>query len=66
MNNREFFEDIESIKKLGDFDPEGRHAWEDGVAQDFIREIAEAGGVYALRAKLLLEVLDEDVVRWYA
>lgn len=65
-NNREFFQDIKNLNVLKDDDPEGRHLYEDELARELLREIAEAGGTYSLRAKLLVEVLDEPAVRWYA
>lgn len=66
LNNAEFHKSIQDARRLGDNDPEGRHAWEDGLTYSFLEYVRDTGGTHALGAKLLLEMLDDDVARWYA
>lgn len=66
MNNAEFFKEIQDCRALGDTTPEERHAWEDGLTQQFLEHVRDTGGTHALGAKLLLEMLEDDVARWYA
>jgi hypothetical protein len=66
MNNKEFFADIERTRNSADPDYEARHASEDRLVYDFIEFVASEGGTHSLKAKLLLEMLDDDVPRWFA
>lgn len=66
LNNREFMEEIAKVRALGDRSPEERHCWEDGLVEQFIEHVRETGGTHSLMAGLLLEMLGDDVARWYA
>jgi len=66
LNNQAFYKSIADARSLGDDDPEDRHAWEDYLTHQFLEHVRDTGGTHALGAKLLLEMLDDDVARWYA
>lgn len=66
LDNKVFFEDIDYTRALGDRHPEHRHYSEDHIVHEFLKHVRDTGGTHSLGAKLLLEMLDDDVRRWYA
>lgn len=60
---KEFLEDIGKIAKISPYgsheDARLRTALEYDVMSEFIREIVKTGGTYALKAKLIVELIDE-------
>ena len=66
LNNQVFFKDIQKARSIDPKYYAQRSAVEDYVIYNFLEHIRDTGGTHALGAKLLLEMLDEDVARWYA
>jgi len=66
LNNAEFCKSIAATRALGDTDPRERHWEEDELTHRFLAHVANTGGTHALGAKLLLEMLNDNVSRWYA
>jgi hypothetical protein len=53
-----FFHDIQKLKDY-DVSPEVKRLWYDVMAEEFLIDIRDQGGVYSLKAKKLLELLED-------